>query len=299
MSLSTCSSFKWQQLETTGGDHRRNSCHGVSVVLVGHKCVVFGGVHSLNEPKLHIFDTASHSWSSHNPQNSNLLVGNVKMSCVLDDTIFAYVWNHRDLVYTFVRLDLIEMASWTEVADINRPKGTFRAVGCLLEHRNEAAVTWVKKEFIRTALWHVESKVWRELEPTGELPKSNEKHGICACVNKVFVLGRPNGFKSFIVYCLNLSRYALRWDKIKAEGSASMLYSEYSLNRLEDRIIVYGGGLQVFLIKEDRWLDGVYFEGGKEHLNSGHGSVLVTDGMLVFGGKQPLSMPELISPGEH
>ena len=303
MSLSTCLSFNCRKLEPAGNAYEGKSCKGLGVVLVGHKCIVLGGDTTPFQSKTYIFDTVKRSWRSCAPLNSDSVMGYVKMSYVLNDMLFAYVWNHKDFEYTFVKLDLLQMEAWTAVPDQNRPKKTFRAVGCFVENHKEAVITWVTSQQVRIACYPEVGRTWRVPTVRGVVPKFKSKHGMCADGHNVFVLGKKEIHGELMMFTLNLAESRARWSEVRAKGTAPGL-AYFSLHCLEDRIIVYGGegsvcGIDVFSLGERRWLSGVSLGGEWRETNREHASVLLYNKILVFGGRNTVRKPEEITPVEE
>ena len=91
----------------------RNKLYGVGVVLVGHRCIVFGGYSSKGPgQRIYICGSVNKSWRSKIARHNGKMFGRIQTSIVVNDALFLYSYAYRPKEYTFHALDLLFTEAW-------------------------------------------------------------------------------------------------------------------------------------------------------------------------------------------
>ena len=320
MDLAHCSEFQGRRVASTGNPFNNNRQYGLGVVPVGHLFVLFGGYseRSIGGPRgIYVFDSTRCEWSSFPVVGQHVVVGRVKMHFVVDDTLFAYVWDDTKETYTFVTLNLVAMDAWRSVGAMSLPRTGMGTSGSFVERRKEALLFGGALGRSDLFVYSLSRKSWSTPQTAGEPPPSRHNHATCSVGYKLFVVGGL-GIESqgnLDLHVLNMEGARFVWSNLK-EPQGYVPCSRYlfavSCNRA--RLFVYGGyggeeNFDVYSIQENRWFKAVQEQSQNSSQNevlfntdwsqgtSEHGVVQMDEKLWIFGGFElPVRTPMVITP---
>ena len=293
-----------------------NKHYGIGAVLVGHRCVVFGGYHSLRQ-EFWVYDIAKRSWKQYAPINHDKLYGRVRMAFMVDDVLYVYLWSPIRKRYSFLTLDLVCMEEWIVERESSHMRMRFGTSGSYVECRNEGVLFGGEINSTEVLVYNVERASWYCPKTTGSPPSPRFNHTTCSYGRHMFVLGgirissRPaTGLE---LYSLDMDGTRFTWSTPKVGGYLPQGRYLFSAACISERIFVFGGysghtSFDIYSFEHKCWRKGYYEEasGKVEGFRfkcdwiigtSDHAMVLTPQNLVVFGGFQlPIGTPLHITP---
>ena len=291
--------------------------YGVGAVLIGHRCVVFGGYARLVQ-NICIYDTERRTWQSRQVRNGGRLQGRVRMAFVVDDVLYVYIWSSDKQKCRFVTLDLLLMKEWALGGTGACEQMAFGTAGSYMESRNEGVLFGGQSNSTDVLVYSVENRTWYRPKTRGSPPSARFNHTTCSQGEQMFVLGgrsveTEHAFKSLELHVLTMRRQRFIWSTPKVTGYVPRGRFLFAAACISGRIFVFGGyngyaSFDIYSLRLNRWQTGSYkddfdhnqgfrFMSDWNRGTSDHVLVLTPQRLIVFGGFQlPISTPLHITP---
>ena len=305
MALSTCERFKCtahlRGLELFGENYQ----YGHGAVLVGHKCLVFGGYADYKDAtkRVYVFDTKTGAWDFVHVSQQPLAFGTSRIEFILRDVLTVYIFTEPDKRYSLLELDLVEMEEWNLVEDRASPRLGEGTAGCFFESRNEMVAFGGRDTGTEVFRYSVDRKVWLTAKTSGFPPNPRANHATCSSGLVMFVIGGSlNGtnMQTLDMHALNVARLPFTWSTPKYGTFRPPRRFLFHASYIGDRIILYGGFNKTrhfcfYSIKERRWFEGVRrnveypdrqvrFESNWSSGTSAYAVAHTNEKMWLFGG---------------
>lgn len=327
MDAEKSTSFKCIKLTPRGNPFGVNYHYGIGAILVGHRCLIFGGYkhHHNRVPArfVYVYDTNTNSWGSVEPNNYALSFGQVKMSFLVEDSMFSYTWHEQKRIYQFANLNVVSLEEWALVNAKNMPRVSVGTAGCYVECRNEA-ILFGGGTSTEVHVFKVESRSWYIPDTKGHPPLPRENHALCSTRNVVFVAGGTiirgrqdsPATKMLDLHLLTIEKRSFTWSHPRIEASLSGGYMPkrrylFSMTCVQNRVFVFGGyagksAFDVYSIKSNQWFTRVVdddpsdpiisFAGNWSLGTKEHAAVQTPQKLWIFGGFDlPPQTPLLIT----
>ena len=317
--LDTARSFKGVQAPFSSNPFPYKSQYGIGAVIVGHKCIVFGGYHQ-HEQKIGIYDIAKRTWKQHVADNCEHLYSRIRMAFIVHDVLFAYLWSLRTNSCVFVTLDLVSMAEWQQGGYGKCEQMGFGTSGSYVELRNEAVLFGGMLRGTDIVVYNVEKSSWYKPKTRGLPPRARGNHSTCSHGNHVFVLGGAplssdtrGNFDSLDLHILTMNINRFTWSTPVVRGSLPPGRYLFQAACTSGQIFVFGGyggttRFDTFSLQQNCWRRGYYnervdesegfeFRSNWDMGTSDHAMILTPLMIVVFGGFQlPVTRPLHITP---
>ena len=313
--LGTSMSFKGTLVKTKIDLGKASVSRGVGVVALGHECLMFGGFTGDGERhRVHRYDRLKRKWKSVLPRNREKSFGSIRMTFVVDDILYAYVWYGNAYKHGFLALDLILMEEWVAVGKGSLMQAGFGASGCYVALRNEGVLFGGPQSNV--VVYNVERSSWYSPEVSGTLPSPRKHCATCCVGQRMFIVGGhiPEGNDNVLdLHILTMYGTRFSWSTPVTTGAIPPKRSMFTATYASGRVFVYGGSggykrFDVYSIKQNRWYNGSSAEADAErgivHFtsqlfggNAVHAAVVVDGKLLIFGGSFGLAkIPLEIAP---
>ena len=269
MDLSNCAGYRCTPYTRGTAVFGESWMYAHCAVLVGHKCIVVGGYSDKARvsKNIYILDTIQRIWSAFQVPSELLLYGSARMQFINADKFTVLVYPRSlppsERLYCMLEIDLVLLDEWTVVQAKAVPRLREGTTGCLVEVINEAIVFGGSRGGTSVFRYQVDERRWIEAKTAGKPPSARQNHAMCASGTVVFVIGGSYERATVLdVHLLDVSHLPFRWSSPVVgtyTPSKSFLFHAACVG---NRILVYGGfnktnRLCVYLIKEERWLQGV------------------------------------------
>ena len=316
--MGTALSFKGELAEKKTNLFGNDKQYGIGAVLVGHRCLVFGG-YSQHHSSVGIYDAVTRSWRRHNVQNTRQLYGRVRMTFIVDDKLYVYSWSTSEKRCIFLTLDLVSMKEWVRGGKSTCAQMGFGTSGSYVESRNEGVLfSGKRRNFTDVWVYNVGKGTWYCPKTKGAVPMERFNHTTCSEGRTMFILGGrsiyPNdAISPFELHMLTMDGKRFTWSTPEAKGYIPPERFLFSAACTTGRLIVFGGyrghsSFDIYSIENNSWRKGYYnnepvqydgfqFSSIWERGTSDHALVLTPHTMIVFGGFQlSITTPLHITP---
>lgn len=251
--------LRWKEL---GPAFDNKGIRGESVTLVGHLIYCFGGHYSRDFGVSINMNTWS--WKK---VPSAITKRSYHVAALVDDKIYLYGGESPVGSSTFFD-DLIEFDTLTgefEMVDVPMLVAGSRscAAAVFTTWRREIVVfggIMAGKAEPRqndTVAYHVDKKSWREIKFKGSLPQERTGHESALMGTKMYIYGGYTTNSIFLgglwVTDLGVS-YKPSWTYVKPIGFSPTGRTVPCVNRLQNRLILYGGYTSSTNVKDDLWV---------------------------------------------
>ena len=317
-SMSAALSFRGERAETNASPFRNSRQYGIGAVLVGHRCLVFGG-YSQNHDRIGTYDVVKRSWTPHFVQNVKRLYGRVRMTFIVDDVLYVYLWRRNSRSCIFLKLDVVSMEELVPAGKSPCQQMGFGTSGSYIESRNEGVLFGGKQGRTDVCVYSIEKASWYRPKTNGAGPSARFNHTTCSQGRNMFVLGgqkvgQHDVIRPFEIHILTMDRRRFTWSTPHAQGYVPPERYLFAAACTAGRVFVFGGYLgdssfDIFSLEHNSWRKGYYKknESGRHegfqfrcpwtHGTSDHAMVLTPLGLLVVGGFQlPIATPLHITP---
>ena len=307
--LGTSLCFKGTLVKTANSPERTSVSRGVGVVALGHECLMFGGFTGDGEKhRVHRYDRLKKEWKSVLPRNQHKRFGSIRMTFVVDDILYAYVWYGNAYKHGFLALDLIHMEEWVAAGKGTLMQAGFGASGCYVALRNEGVLFGGPQSNV--VVFNVERSSWYSPEMSGK-PPSRRQHCATCCVGlRLFAIGGQGRLlDSLDLHILTMQGTRFSWSTPVTTGFTPPKRSLFTATYASGRVFVYGGSggytcFDVYSIKQNRWYNGssagadvenglIHFTSELDEGNAVHAAVVVDGKLFIFGGSSGMDKTPL------
>ena len=320
--LGTSFSFKGQLLKVDGNPFTNEFQYGVGAVLVGCKCLMFGGYSGGgSKHRIYIYDRVQKAWTTTLPKNErNGRFGSIRLIFIVDDVLYALTWNDTIKGHDFMALDLVSMGEWVSVGTTECPNTGFGTNGSYIEKRKEGIVFGGESRRTDIFVYNVDRSSWYSPKVSGKPPVARRNHAACSTGQEMYVLGgerfRAGNYpiaSSLDLHVLTMRGSRFTWSTPVTSGPDMQGRYLFPAVCASGRIFAYGGMsghkcFSIYSIKQRRWYrassDEADEQKGGVHLTTdlpagnGNSALLVVDNkLLVLGGNRlKARTPMEISP---
>ena len=317
--MSTALSFKGELAKTGTNPFRNDKQYGIGAVLVGHRCLVFGG-YSQNHSSVGIYDVVERSWKRHAMKNMRQLYGRVRMTFIVDDVLYVYSWSRDDKKCVFLMLDLVSMEDWVCGGKNPCAQMGFGTSGSYVESRNEGVLfSGKRRNFTDVWVYNVENGTWYCPQTSGTPPRARYNHTTCSEGKTMFVLGGQTTLpgnhviRPFDLHMLTMDGKRFAWSTPEVNGYVPPERFLFAATCQARRVFVFGGyrgysSFDIYSVEHGSWMKGssnneyepyevLQFTSGWKRGTSDHAMVLMPQELIVFGGFQlSITTPLHITP---
>ena len=305
-------SFMGKLVKTSNNPFRRDSEYGIGAVLLGHRCLVFGGFNGAG-PKycIYMYNIMKRKWTMTQPTNRYNQFGSIRLSFIVDDVLYGYSWYNASQRHIFMAINLISMDAWVPAGRDACAETGFGSSGQYIEARNEAVLFGGKKASTDIFVYDVARSSWYSPSVSGEPPSPRYNHGTCCTGLRMFILGGQdlprlgNGqgrAMQLDLHVLTMEGTRFVWSTPGIKSRAPPRRYLFAATCVPGRIFVYGGygGLtrfDIYSIKQKRWyyyngISGeadeekgtVYFRSELLEDNANNAAVVCQGKLLIIGG---------------
>ena len=303
--LGTSFSFYGKVIRTKNNPFENGAEYGVGTMLVGHKCLMFGGYNrSRDKHWVYVYDRVKKEWLVTMPANVHNWFGSIRMTFIVDDVLYACSWYQRHKRHVFMALNLVSMEEWVPVGKGLCPITGFGTRGSYIEARNEGVLFGGESRGTGVFVYNMERSSWYSPTVSGTPPTPRRNHATCSVGLKMFILGgekfgaSDNGTLDLHVLSMEGTRFV--WSTPVTTGHASRTRRLFPATCASGRIFIFGGygantPFIVYSIKENHWYHGgsdmtseeegsIYYASELVEVNANGAMLVIHDKLLVFGG---------------